>query len=122
MDPNQEPMKTNQDDLLKTVKEEMRAMVDSCHKEMMACLGKTEVDTEKTDPDPGMMQPTEEHQEFTRKDAAVMPVGEPRKPCRVRNVAAELRQKQKERIQATCESRRKSATACRKVSRRATVA
>jgi hypothetical protein len=34
-------MKANQDVLIKTVKEEMRAMVDACHKEMMASLGKT---------------------------------------------------------------------------------
>jgi hypothetical protein len=119
---DRERTETNHDDLIKTVKEEMRAMVYACHKEMMACLGKTEADTEKPDPDSGMMQSTEEHQEFAKKDAAVMPVGEPRKRRRVRNLAAERRQKQKERIRITCESRRKSAASCRKVSRRATVA
>jgi hypothetical protein len=94
-------MKTNHDDLLKTIKdeiqayhEEMMAMVDDCHKGMMACLGKTEADTEKLDPDSGMMQSTEEHQEFTKKDAAVMSVREPRKQRRVQNLAAERRQKQ----------------------------
>jgi hypothetical protein len=30
----------------------------------MAGLGKTEADTEKTEPDPGLMQSTEEHQEI----------------------------------------------------------
>jgi hypothetical protein len=119
---DRERTETNHDDLIKTVKEEMRAMVDACHKEMMACLGKTEADREKPDPDLGMMQSAEEHQEFTKKDAAVIPVGEPRKRRRVRNLAAERRQKQKERIRTTCESRRKSAATCRKVYRRAKVA
>jgi hypothetical protein len=34
---------------------------------------------EKTEPDPEMMQSAEEHQEISTDDAAVMPVGEPRK-------------------------------------------
>jgi hypothetical protein len=54
-------MKTNQDELLKAVKEEMMAMVDAYHERIMACLGKTEADTEKTEPNPEMMQSTEEH-------------------------------------------------------------
>jgi hypothetical protein len=40
-------MKTNQDVLIKTLKEGMRAVLDACHKEMMPCLGKTEADTVK---------------------------------------------------------------------------
>jgi hypothetical protein len=40
----------------------MMVMVDAYHERMMACLGKMEADTEKTEPDPGMMQSTEEHQ------------------------------------------------------------
>jgi hypothetical protein len=44
---------------------------------MMACLGKMEADTEKTEPDSGMMQSTEEHQEIPKGEAEVMPVGEP---------------------------------------------
>jgi hypothetical protein len=51
-----------------------------------------------------------------------MPVGEPRKRRRVRNLAAERRQKQKERIRTSCGSKRRSTVACRKVSRRAKVA
>jgi hypothetical protein len=50
------------------------SMVDAYHERMMACLGKTEADTEKTEPDPGMMQFTEEHQEIPKGVAAVMPV------------------------------------------------
>jgi hypothetical protein len=33
----------------------------------------------KTEPDPGMMQSAEEHQEVSNKGATVMPVREPRK-------------------------------------------
>jgi hypothetical protein len=125
----QETMKTNQDVLIKTVKEEiqayheeMMAMLDAKHERTMACLGKTEADTEKTEPDPGMMKATEEHQEIPKGEATVMPVGEPRKQCRVRSLAAERRQKRKERTRGNRGSRRKSAAACRKVSRCARVA
>jgi hypothetical protein len=83
--------------------------------------GKTEADTEKTEPDPGMMQSTEEHQEIPKGEAAVMPVGEPRKRRRVRSLAAGHRQKRKERTRGNRGYRRKSAAACRKVSRRAKV-
>jgi hypothetical protein len=51
-----------------------------------------------------------------------MPVGEPRKRRRVCNLAAEHRQKRKERAQGYCEFRRKLAAACRKVFRHAEVA
>jgi hypothetical protein len=100
----------------------MMAMVDASHKRMMASLGKTEADTEKTEPDPGMMQSTEEYQEIPKGEAAVMPVGEPRKLRRVRSLAAELRQKRKERTRENRGSRRKTAVACRKVSRCARIA
>jgi hypothetical protein len=84
---------------MKADHEEMMAMLGACHKRMMACLGKMEADTEKPNPDPGMMQSTEAHQEIPKGEAAVMPVGELRKQHRVRNLAAECRQKQKERIE-----------------------
>jgi hypothetical protein len=77
---------------------------------------------EKTNPDQGMMQSTEEHQEIPKGEAAVMPVGEPRKRHRVWNLATEHRQKQKERIRTSCKSKRRSTIACRKETRRATVA
>jgi hypothetical protein len=44
-----------------------------------------------------MMQSIEEHPDISKGEAAVMPVGEPRKWRRIRNVAAERRQKMKER-------------------------
>jgi hypothetical protein len=71
---------------------------------------------EKTDPDPGLMQSTEKHQEIPKGEAAVMPVGEPRKRRRVRNLATECLQKRKERTRGNRGSGRKSAAACRKVS------
>jgi hypothetical protein len=69
-----------------------------------------------------MMQSIEEHQENPKGEAAVMPVGGPRKRRKVRNLAAERRQKRKERTRGYIGSRRKLAAACRKVSRRAKVA
>jgi hypothetical protein len=66
-----------------------------------------------------MMQSIEEHQEIPKEDAAVMPVGGPRKGRRSCNLAAERCQKMSERTQGNSGSRRKSAAACRKVSRRA---
>jgi hypothetical protein len=101
---------------------EMMVMSDARYERMMACLGKTEADTEKTEPDPGLMQSTEEHQEIPKEEAAVMPVGEPRKRRKVCNLAAEHRQKRKERTRENRGSWRKSAAACRKASRRAKVA
>jgi hypothetical protein len=65
MDANQERMETNR----KAYHEEMMAMVDAYHERMMACLGKTEGVTEKTEPDPGMIQSTEEHQEIPKGEA-----------------------------------------------------
>jgi hypothetical protein len=118
MDANQERMETNR----KAYLEEMMAMVDAYDERMMACLGKMEADTEKTEPDPGMMQSIEERQEIPKGEATVMLVREPRKRRRVWSLAVERRQKQKERTRGNCGSRRKSAAACRKVSRCARVA
>jgi hypothetical protein len=58
-----------------------------------------------------MMQSTEEHQEIPKEEAAVMPVGEPRKQHRICNLAAECRQKRKERTRGKTGSRRKLAAA-----------
>jgi hypothetical protein len=114
-------MQAKMDANIKAYHEEMMTMVDAYHERMMACLRKTEADT-KTEPDPGMMQSTEEHEEIPKGEAAVMQVGEPRKRRRVWSLAAERRQKRKERTRGNRGSRRKSAAACRKVSRCATVA
>jgi hypothetical protein len=50
--------------------------------EMTTCQEATE-----TEPNPGMMQSIEEHQEIPKEDAVVMLVGEPRKWDRVCNLA-----------------------------------
>jgi hypothetical protein len=69
-----------------------------------------------------MMQSIEEHQEIPKGEAAVMPVGEPSKRHGAHNLAAERREKQKERIRGYRGSRRKVAGAYGKVTRRAKVA
>jgi hypothetical protein len=68
---------------------------------------------------PGLMQSIEEHQDIPKGEAAVMPVGEPRKRCRVCNLAMERCQKRKERTWGNSGSRKKLAATCRKVSCRA---
>jgi hypothetical protein len=88
------------------------------------CRSETAASQENTEtkPDPGKMQSMEEHQEIPKEDAAVMPVGGLRKRRRDRNLAAGHRQKPKRRIQANCESKRRSAAAGKKMSRHAEVA
>jgi hypothetical protein len=64
-------------ELKETIQSVMRATIQSFRSELdetTACHGAT-----KTEPDPGMMQPIEEHQEVPKGEASVMPVGEPRK-------------------------------------------
>jgi hypothetical protein len=105
---------------LETIQLEIRAVIQPIWSEldeMTACN-----EAPETEPDPGMMQPVAEHQENPKGEAAVMPTREPRKRRRIRNLAAESRQKMKERTQGYCGSRRKLAAASRKVSSRATVA
>jgi hypothetical protein len=68
------------------------------------------------------MQSVEEHHEIPKEDAAVMPVGEPRKRRRDRNLAVGRHQKPKRRIQESCESRKRLNIAGKKMTRRATVA
>jgi hypothetical protein len=69
-----------------------------------------------------MMPSVEEHKDIPTEDVAVMSVGEPRKRRRVRKLAAERRQKIKDRTRENHESKRKSPAACRMVSRHAAVA
>jgi hypothetical protein len=95
MDANQAEMKAERE----AYHEEMLAVLDAHHERMTACSGETEADTEKNEPDPRMMQSTKEHQEIPKGEDAVMLVGEPRKRCRVCNLAMECHQKMKERIQ-----------------------
>jgi hypothetical protein len=82
-------------ELKETIQHGMKVIIQPTHPELYettACNGATE-----TEPDSGMMQSIERHQEIPKEAAAVMPVGEPRKRRRVCNLAAERRQKRKER-------------------------
>jgi hypothetical protein len=90
--------------------------------ETTVCHEATEEDIEKIELDSGMMQSVAEHQEIPREDAAVMPVRGLRKQRRGRKQAAGRREEPKELNRGICGSREKLAAACRKVSRRATVA
>jgi hypothetical protein len=107
-------------ELKDTIQHEMRAAIQSVQSELdetTTCREATE-----TEPNPGMMQSIEEHQEIPKGEASKMPVGGPRKRRRVRNPAAECRQMQTERPRGYCGSRRKLAAACKKVTRCAKVA
>jgi hypothetical protein len=114
----------------KSIRAEMKAMQDKRmeanmnddQKESTACQDAMEANPEKTVPHPEMMQSEEEHQEIPTEDAAVMLVGEPRKRCRVRYLAAESCRKRKSRNRGNHGSRRKSAATCRKASHRAAMA
>jgi hypothetical protein len=55
---------------------------------MTTCREATEAE-----PDPGMMQSIEEHQEISKGEAAAMPVRGPRKRRRVSNMAADTARK-----------------------------
>jgi hypothetical protein len=68
----------------------------------MAFLVQTEASTEKTVPDPEMMQSAEEHQEFPVGQAAVTLVKKLKKRRRVWKLAAERRQKLKEGTREYC--------------------
>jgi hypothetical protein len=67
------------------------------------------------------MQSVGEHQEVLKEEVSVMPVGGPKRR-RNRNLAAERRQKPKERTRGYCGSKKRVAIAGRKASRRAAVA
>jgi hypothetical protein len=90
--------------------------------ETTTCHEATEGGTEKTEPDPGTMHSVEEHEDIPKEEATVMPVGGLRKRRRDQNLTAGRRQKLKGRIRASCESRRRSTIAGRKMTRRSTVA
>jgi hypothetical protein len=83
---------------------------------------KTEADTEKPDPDSGIMQSAEEHQEFTKKDPSVIPVKGRKKRRRARKPAAGRCGEPKELTRSDCGSGKHLAAACRKVSRHVEVA
>jgi hypothetical protein len=101
----------------KAIHQRRMAKLDAHQERTMAHQEATE-----TEPDPRMMQSIDEHQEIPKEGAAVMPVRDLMKRRRVCNLATERRQKRKESTRRSRGSRRKSAAACRKVSRRAKVA
>jgi hypothetical protein len=55
--------------------------------ETTACDKETEAYTEMIQPDPRMMQSVAEHQGVPKEEAAVMPIGGPRKWCGDQNLA-----------------------------------
>jgi hypothetical protein len=69
-------------------------------KETTSCNEATE-----TKLNPGLMQSIDEHQDITKEEAAVMPVGELRTQRGVCNLVAELRQKWKERTRENRDKR-----------------
>jgi hypothetical protein len=101
--------------------EPISADMKACQ-ETTACHGATEIDTEKIEPNPEMMQSVEEHQEIPKEGAIVKPVEGRKKRHRGRKLAAGRRGEPKELIRGICGSRSKLAAACRKVSRRARMA
>jgi hypothetical protein len=106
-------------DLKETTQRVMRAAIKSVRSELDETTAWR--DATETKSDPGKMQATEEHQEISKGEDVVMPVGEPRKRSRVRNLAEVCSHKVKERTRGNSASRWKSVVSCRKVSRRAKV-
>jgi hypothetical protein len=72
--------------LKETIQHEMRAAIQSIQSELDEVTTCNEA--QETEPNPGMMQSIEEHQEILKEDAAVMLVGGPRKWRSVCNLAA----------------------------------
>jgi cysteinyl-tRNA synthetase len=124
-----EEMLARMREVIKSGNAEMKSTVNAFQEKMAASIANRKDDRNETTacneatetvPEPGMMQSAEEHQDtIHNKDAAVMPVGEPRKWRRVQNLASERRQNRKKRTRGTLVSRRKSAVARRKVTPRA---
>jgi hypothetical protein len=65
--------------LTETVETTHRECEEPTSADMKVCHEATEADIEKTESDSGMMQSVAVHQEVSREDAAVMPVGGLRK-------------------------------------------
>jgi hypothetical protein len=63
--------------LKQTIKHEMKAVIQPIRSELDDTTAGQEAT--ETEPNPGMMQSIEEHQEIPKGEAMVMPVGEPRK-------------------------------------------
>jgi hypothetical protein len=98
----------------------MEVNMKACQ-ETTACHERTKADTERTEPDPAMVQSVGWHQEVPKEEGAVMPVGGLRKLRGDRILAARRRQKPRGRIQASRESWRELAVACREMTHHAKV-
>jgi hypothetical protein len=112
----EEMMRANQDKMDAWLAEKQDG-----RKETTACHEVTEADTEKTEPDPGVMQFIGEHQEVPKEEAAMMLVRGLRKRRTDRNLAAGRHQKPKGRIHASCELWKRLIVTNRKVSHHAVV-
>jgi hypothetical protein len=119
-----ENAETRHEEMLARMKAEREADRGQRKTDIEQILAKMEEMFAKMDmkANPGMMQCVGEHQEVSREEAVVMSVGEPKKRRRNRNLAAERRQKPKERTRGYCGTRKRVTIADRKVSRRAAVA
>jgi glucosamine 6-phosphate synthetase-like amidotransferase/phosphosugar isomerase protein len=90
--------------------------------ETIVCHESTETDAEKIQYDPRMVQSVAEHQEVLKKNAEMKAVKGRKKLHWGTKQSAGRRGEPKVLTQGDCGSQRKLATACRKVSLRATVA
>jgi Skp family chaperone for outer membrane proteins len=121
MDSYQEKSEASMAKLEEKIEEIMEAFltrIDTIREKTTTCNEATE----KTEPDPDMMQSAEEHQDIPNEVTAVMPVRGLRKRCRVWKLAAEHLQKSKEGTRGYCESRRRVTVASKRTSHHATVA
>jgi hypothetical protein len=91
-------------------------------RELMACQEMTEACQNSKEPSPEEMESEVERREFPTKEAAVKSSRTMKKRHKGRRMAAGRRGKPKELTRRDCGSRGLLAAACRKVSRRATVA
>jgi chromosome segregation ATPase len=104
-------------------KADMEEILAKMEERMTATQAKTDVKLkELTEPREEMMQSAEEHQEVPREDAVVIPVRGRKRRHRGQKQAAGRHGEPKEFNRGVCGSRKKLAAACRKASRRATVA
>jgi hypothetical protein len=132
LDADREESKAWREDMKATLatKEDREEMRDDREKSkakmderMTATQAKTDVKLkELTEPREEMMQSAEEHQMVPREDAVMIPVRGRKRRNRGRKEAAGRRGEPKELNRGDRGSRKKLAAACRKASRRATVA
>jgi hypothetical protein len=124
-------MAADKEDLLARMKEgrqanqELLTRMDAYHEKRMAMLDdnqKRVMAKKKIEQNPEMMQSVQEHQDVPSEDVVVRPIKGLKKGRRSGKSAAGQRGEPKELVRGNCRSRRKLAAACRKVSRRATVA